>query len=46
MDKNVQSEIRELRLEMLREVKAALVVALKKEDSAMVAAIAEILKQY
>lgn len=46
MDKNVQSEIRELRLEMLREAKAALVVALKKEDSAMVAAIAEILKQF
>lgn len=46
MEKNVQSELRELRLEILREVKTALAIALKKEDSAMVAAIAEILKQF
>lgn len=46
MDKSVQTEINELKLEITREAKKSLVTALKTGDSAMVAAIAEILKLF
>lgn len=46
MDNSVQTEIWEIKMEILKDTKNALLTALKEKDSAMVAAIAEILKQY